>query len=103
MDVDPINENLLPFDEAVSLIKRKGRTRRIAIHVGGWARYTIQNPVKLAEGYENGTNGVGACVRVTLRQALKYLDDCYPAHWQPKLSLRVGLSKRCMFIGSSPR
>lgn len=101
-DNDPIVSELLPFDEAVSKIKR---TRRGAVFlcVGTWATFTVQNPAKVKEGYEQGTNSLGAHIQVTRAKAVEFLESSFPAHWRSKLSIRVAVSKRCMFIGSSPR
>jgi hypothetical protein len=96
---DPIIEEILPYDEAVSRVKKT--RRQISLMVGTWAPYTVQAGVK--PGYQFGTNTPGSLLQVTKKQALKFLDDAFPKHWRPKLSIRVGVSKRCMFIGSSPR
>lgn len=101
-DPDPILTELLPFDEAVRKIQRT-RKRCCFISVGTWAPFTLQNPAKQAEGYESGNNGLGANVQVTRKQAVKFLEDCFPKHWRDKLSVRVATSKHCMFVGSSPR
>lgn len=100
-DSDPILSELLPFDEAVSKIKRARKT--VFICVGTWAPFTVQNPAKQAAGYELGSLGLGAHVQVTRARAVEFLQDCFPAHWRPKLSIRIATSKRCMFIGSPPR
>lgn len=95
----PLTTVTVPYDEAVAAV-RKTR-KQISLMVGTWAPYTMQAGAK--PGYEFGTNTPGSLLRVTKQQALKFLEDAFPKHWRPKLSLRVSNSKRCMFIGSSPR
>lgn len=100
-DRDPIINELLPFDEAVSRVKRT--RKRVSIFVGTWARFTLQNPAKTAQGIEEGSHGVGALVHVTRKQAVKFLEESFPKHWRSKLSINVSYSKRCLFVGASPR
>lgn len=90
---DPLVEQWLPYDEAVAAV-RKTR-KQVSIMVGTFARVTT-------DPKHRGTNTPGCLVRLTKAQALKFLDDAFPKHWRPKLSVRVSVSKHCMFIGSSP-
>lgn len=89
--MDPIDYSTLPYAEAVAAV-RKTR-KRVWLKVG--------TQVWLACG--TGTNTPGVLLAVTKKQALTFLADSVPEHWRPKVSLRVGVSKRCMFLGSSPR
>ena len=95
---DPITTEVFPFDEAVSLIKRS-RRKLIYLHVGTHASYRVQNPAKR----KNQGEVFCALIPLTRRQVLQFLDDAFALHHRPKLSLYVSESKRCMFVGSSPR
>lgn len=90
----PIIDETLPYDEAVSRV-RQTRKAQIFLRVG--------TRVAFVKGAIHETNTPGVALEVTKEQALKFLDDAIPQHWRSNLCVRVGVSKRCMFIGSSPR
>lgn len=97
-ELDPIVSTLYDFDEVVSHIKRS-RRKTFYIHVGMWAPHKVQNPAKPDE---QGTTFSGL-LAVTKPQLLDFLGDAFAAHHRAKLRLYVSESKRCMFVGSSPR
>jgi hypothetical protein len=98
METDPIVTECFEFDEVVSIVKRS-RRQSIYLHVGMWAPYSVQNPAKPRE--QGAT--FSAMVEVTRKEAVRFLTEEFPAHHRAKLRLYVSESKRCMFVGSSPR
>lgn len=97
MNIDENAEAVMPFEEVVKRINRT-RKKRLFVHVGTWAQFTVQNPAK---DYEQGVTRA-AVVPMTRKQLVKYLHDCFPEHWRPKLSLTVAEYSRTMFIGTAP-
>lgn len=97
-ELDPIVASIYDFDEAVSVLKRS-RRKSFYLHLGMWAPYKVQNPAK---DDEQGQTFAGM-LAVTKPQLLSFLDDAFAPHHRAKLRLYVSESKRCMFVGSSPR
>jgi hypothetical protein len=95
---EPIVTERFAFDEAVSLIKRS-RRKVIYLHAGMWAPFTVQNPSK---PHEQGATYIGL-VPLNRVQLVEFLLDAVPTHHRAKLDLYVSQTRRCMFVGSSPR
>lgn len=90
---------VLPFAQALDRIRR---TRlRIYLFVGTFAPTAIQNPAHP----ENKLGTVGcSSIRMTRKEALKWLQNAFPEHWQKKLclKLRTDRAHRLLFVGEHP-
>lgn len=86
----------LPYDEAVALVKRKARGRVIHLNASTWLPLKVQNPAH----HSRAGHVVTGYVEVSKDVVLKWLDDAIHPHARPKVNVRVGYSKRCLFVGS---
>lgn len=94
-----IVEEVVTLAEAIKRLQRV-RNKRIFLQISTWARMTIQNPAKDTIA---GTPGIGACLEVTRKQAVTFLVDAFPPHWQPKLSIKLHIGELVLFVGEVPR
>lgn len=96
-------ETVVPFVVALERIRKE--RHKFYLNVGTWAPFLIQNAAK---EYKRGSHGFGGLIPVTREQALKFLEESFPAHWRSKLSLNLVTVKGAdrgslMSIGTPPR
>lgn len=96
--IEEITNERLSFDEAVSVLRRS-RRKSVYLRVTLWAPFKLQNPAK---HHEQGKE-CSVFVKVPTDEALRVLCEEIPPHHRRELCVLVGISKRCMFVGSSPR
>lgn len=97
--IDEFETEVLAFEQALDRLRR---TRcRICVLVGTFAPSRIQNPAHPET--KLGTVG-SASIHMTRKQALKWLQDAFPEHWQKKLCLRLRTHRahRLLFVGEAP-
>jgi hypothetical protein len=91
-----IEYHTIAFDDAVKLIKRKARGRKIYAWVRMAVPFAVQNPAKPDEVL---CQDCRSTMVVTLAELLEFFRAACPEHWRSKLTLRVGISKHCIFVG----
>lgn len=78
------------FGPGLARFKRLARTRKVFIHANLQAQ-SVEN----SEFYYNLTG----CVKVTKKEAERFLTDAYYASIRPSVRVKLTYSKRCLFVG----